>query len=405
MRRSGPRLRLVWLLLGVLVGANLALADDPKPWINGWMPADKQARLEQLLPRTDNQQLNDKLHDPRLLLYTEAEIPRAFQEWADNLKGLHSPYYNQSAGGDRFGNANREFPWDGPAGTSKVKGLETFKFILWPTKDDGKPWPVAVYKEGPARRWTFPKGTMIGEVLAMKGPDGRVYTFEMRVRYRDVGFWDVDVYRPFPTSHDLAARIKELRPDWEQNPQLTAAVQHLESDEVMPVETLTDAPQHHVFKQTAGVDNLADLHDDALVSQLLSSTPFRSALADPWRIDKAGHVAFASSTKAKWHIVPPGYNANFVAASNQSCVRCHDTTAKNASSLQSPRDWYGEVRGSDHILSFHPFRPEDVSGTGYGGSVTTLRPAFVNAGLVAYYEDDPQKFPASMYTTLIESEK
>ncbi len=76
------------------------------------MSAEKDARLRAQLPRVDDPQVQAMLEDPSLILYTEAEIPTAYQDWSSGLQGIHSPSYNVSANGrEPYGNGNVEFPW------------------------------------------------------------------------------------------------------------------------------------------------------------------------------------------------------------------------------------------------------------------------------------------------------
>jgi hypothetical protein len=246
--------------------------------------------------------------------------------------------------------------------------------------------------------WTFPVGAKVGEALTMTGPDGYAYTFELRVRTRKYGSWDVDVLRPFPTAADLAVRIKQLRPDWQNKSSLAAAIEHLEEPLEMKVQTLADKqPAKRTFQQTMGVDLLPPLNDDKLVGQLLSGTVFRSVTGDVWRQSPSGIKTYAPSTTAAFHIVPANYDAGFVEVESTSCMRCHDSVAKPVSDFNPGRDWYGHIRGSDGILSFHPFAPESVSDNGYGRTVK-MRTEFEQAGVIAKY--DPQLHPAKLYQTL-----
>jgi hypothetical protein len=369
------------------------------------MSDEKEQRLRKMLPRVDNPELQKILQDPRLILYTEQEMPRAFQDWSGNLQGVHSAYYNISANGSEpYGNGNREFPWGSPAGTQRTSGVEAFRFVWLPRDEKDRPHPIVWFRkrlrgdtnEGYA--WTFPVGAVVGEALAMTGPDGYAYTFEVRTRTRNYGAWDVDVYRPFPTAADLAARIKELRPHWQDEPKLATAIKQLEEPGEMKVLQLADKqPARHVFKQTMGVDSLPTLADDKLVGQLLAGSTFRSALGEVWRQSPSGVKTYAPTTSAAFQIVPAKYDAGFVQVDQTSCMRCHDSAAKPVSDFNPNRDWYGHIRGSDAILSFHPFAPESVSDNGFGRPVK-MRAEFERTGVIAKY--DPAQHPAKLYQTL-----
>src|SRR5262249_32079967 len=151
-----------------------------------------------------------------------------------------SAYYNISSNGSEpYGNGNREFPWGTPAGTHRTKGVETFRFVWLPRDENDRPRPIVWFRKrlrGDAvdgYAWTFPVGAKVGEVLTTSGPDGYASTFELRIRTRQRSDWDVDVFRPYPTAGALAARIKELRTDWAQEPNLARFVEHLEAPLVM----------------------------------------------------------------------------------------------------------------------------------------------------------------------------
>ena len=77
-------------------GKATAVPTDKAPHL---MSVAKEQRLRKLLPHVDDPNLQKILQDPRLILYTEAEMPRAYQEWSGSLQGVHSAYYNISANG------------------------------------------------------------------------------------------------------------------------------------------------------------------------------------------------------------------------------------------------------------------------------------------------------------------
>ena len=356
------------------------------------------------MPQVDDPEIQAILDDPRLLVYTDDEMPKAYQFWDGMLQGVHRASYNISANGSEpFGNGNREFPWNTPAGTHRTQGLRTFRFLWLPRDAQGRPYAIAWYRKrlsGDGQMgyaWTFPVGTVVGEVLTLPGNDGD-YTFELRVRKREVGDWGVDVFRPFPTALDLAERIRELRPDWSEQEELAKFCEHLESERELPSMTLEDRqPQKRPFVQTMGVDSLPALNDDKLVAELLTTTTFQSALGATWRFGSNGNRTAAPTTLASFHIVPAKYDAGFVDVDRVSCVRCHETVNQNVSRFNSSRDWYGRIRGSDGIFSFHPFSPHSISGNGYSSSVS-MREEFIRGGLVEKY--DPAKHPADRYSKI-----
>src|SRR5207247_3875710 len=114
---------------------------------------------------------------------------------------------------------------------------------------------------------------------------------------------------------------------------------------------------------------------------------FKSALGQEWKTGADSTQAFAPSTTAEFHIVPKNYRAGFVEISSTSCMRCHDSTLKHARDFQELREWYGRVRGSDNIFSFHIFDPRSISHTGFGPE-PALAPEVLDAGLLKHWEEE-----------------
>ncbi len=365
----------------------------------------QEDHLRSSLPKVDDPAVQRMLDDPTLILYTDREMPRAYQFWSGDLQGVHLASYNISAGdGEPFGNGNREFPWGAPAGTHRTKNVSSFRFLWLPRDEDGKPLPVVWHRKrlpgdsSTGYAWLFPVGTVVGEVLLMRGPDDIRCTFEMRTRTRESDSWGVDVFRPFPRAVDLAERIKQLRPNWQENESLVALCRHLEEPVEFDTHTLSDRqPGRRTFSQSAGIDNLPELTDNQLVSELLTKTVFRSALGGHWKMDASGNKAFAPTTTAAFHIVPANYDAGFVEVDRQSCMRCHETVNQSVDRFDSLREWYGRIRGSDGIFSFHPFSLDSLSDNGFGRSIQ-MRKELVDGGVLE--EFDPALHRNSVYPTI-----
>ena len=144
-----------------------------------------------------------------------------------------------------------------------------------------------------------------------------------------------------------------------------------------------------------GVDSLPPLGDDKLVAELLSHTTFHSASGEVWRESASGAKTYAPTvSEAGFSVVPAKYDGGFVEVDRQSCMRCHESVAKPVTDFNPGRDWYGHIRGSDGIFSFHPFALESVSGNGYGSGVK-MRPELEKAGVIAQF--DPKRHPESIY--------
>ncbi len=368
------------------------------------LSGQREASLRRALPRVDDPQVAQLLSDPELVLYTHDEMPKAYQFWDGMFPGVHAAEHNISANhSERYGNGNREFPWGAPAGTHRARNVSSFRFFRLPRDAQGRVRPVVWYRHRLAGdrsggyAWTFPLGTVFGEVLAMRGPDGRDYTFELRTRTRKYGSWAVDAFRPFPNAESLSARIKELRPEWNKQPKLTQLVSHLETPRKLPVQTLADRmPAQRVFAETMGVDHLPPVDDDRLVMELLSGATFHSAAGEVWR-GTPGASTCAPTTSARFHIVPAGYDGGFISVDSKSCMRCHDSVNQSVDNFDYGRDWYGRIRGSDGIFSFHPFSHDSISPNGFPVKVR-MRSEFEQAGILEKF--DARRHPNNIYQTL-----
>lgn len=399
-------LHLLAVLAAALVSAHCGLA-------HGQLVSHaKERQLRKFFPRTTDEDLN-AVFAGKLLLYTDREMPAAYQKWDGMGFGVHSPAYNISGdaaeaakGHGRGGNANVEFPWKEPGGTDSAR-VETFRFVRLPTVN-GRQQPVVWFRRvlsggdtTAGFSWVFPNDTIVGEVLYMRGPDGYGYTFEVRTRTKVYGHWGVNIYRPFPTAASLASGIKRLRAAWQENQQLRAVVERLEHPSNLQVRYLGDDRhvKHPAFRQWAIVSDLPGLGDDKLVAELLRTTPFEPASGEAW-LQGRRYTAYAPTTNASWHIVPRGYTAGFIDVGETSCKRCHESANKRADFFEdvfTGRQWYGRVRGSDQIFSFHPFSPDSISYNGAGGPVA-MRRELEAAGLLERY--DPRRHSSKVYHML-----
>lgn len=367
--------------------------------------AARDRQLREMFPTVADDHLQSLFRDPRLILYTDNEMPKAHQDWESGLPGIHSPRYNISANGSEpFGNGNVEFPWGAPAGTHNSRNVQTYKFLWLPQDERGNTLPVAWYHEhasGDSQTgyaWIFPRGTVFGEVLLLSTPQGKSLPFEVRIRIRESDDWSVDAFRPFPTAGDLAERIRELRPQWQEHPSLEKLVRHLEEPRPLPPKLLADNHgTRQVLSQWMAEDELPEVGDDALVEELLTKSTFASVASTTWRKGSNGYMTHAPTTKASFHVVPASYSAGFIDVERKSCMRCHDTANKSVREFDAPRDWYGRIRGSDGIFSFHPFDPSCISYNGFGSGVA-LRQDMIAAGVLTRY--DGTKHPRERYQRL-----
>lgn len=356
-----------------------------------FVSADKERVLRSLIPDAE------LAANPRLILYTEREMPRTYQFAGpgDRTAGFHDAYHNisgdpdEAAKGHGFGGSgNVEFPWRRPGGTDRTRGVDSFKFVLLPT---GRPvvWFTAD-SHGDCDnnlnvtrlyRWRFPVGTKIGEVLTWK--IGKYdYPFELRIRERLADKWAVDILRPYPTAQILIDAISGV-PEFEGK---AALLKHLASKQPLPVRTLADREHRSqmAINVKAAVDELPAI-PDAITVKLLNKRPWQSALGETWR-----DACFAPSGA----ITPVGYEATFLGTDQTSCKRCHESAGQHVDTFDAPRQWYGFVRGSDQILSFHPVEPSCISGNG------AYQPARIRniPGVIERF--DPQRHHAEVYQEL-----
>ncbi len=382
------------------------------------MTPEKLANCRASLPKIESEEWAALTADPTTLFYSDVEIPAAYQHADSGLvvvgRGigvsrqttLHSPKYNIS--GDPTdnhlphglgGNGNVDFPWRVPGGLDAAEADTTSFKLLWlPKQDDGRPWPVVVYNDvlygsgdGPhsGYRWIFPRNAILGEALAIRDSRGSLHVFELRTRIRQEGYWDVDILRPFPSRDSFVKRLQEVDPQ---------SATKMTKQPALTVGRLVDRHRRRAFASAALSETLPPLPESTVI-ELLDETPFKSALGDPWATHGGG-IAFAPQSAQRFSIVPAGYTGTFLGGTHAHCAKCHEHTLKHVDQFDEPRGWYGYIRGSDGIFTFHPFDPRTISYNG-GTIQTQYRRSLFDAGIVAAY--DPNKHPNSRYSTLKET--
>jgi len=338
-----------------------------------FVTGDEERALRAMIP------LAEFRDDPRLLIYTERTMPKTYQHSRSNVTSAlwvgtniaMSDTLEAPKGHGNGGNIRTDFPWRTTGGASRCPTVSTFKFILLP---HGKPivWfttnliePVAFSGGAITEQaatvgyaWRFPVGSIVGEVLVQRHPDGSDFTFEVRTRERLKDRWTVDVFRPFPEPEDLAKAIESAAPGWQSDSQLSALVAHLRTPSPMVTRRLAAPHPRKAFDATAEVDELPPI-DEALAAKLLTSTEFKSCHGINWR----GSCA-APTTSARFHVVPMNYDAAFIPADDQSCKRCHETSGMHVRYFEL-RDWYGWMNPGDQVISFHPFDPACIATNGF----------------------------------------
>lgn len=355
------------------------------------MPADKEALLRSVIPPVADPVLASRLASPNLFLYTDEEMPAAYQ------------------GNGRFilvrrgvaNDGNHRFPWAKPGGLQRVRGVGGFRFISLPETEDGKLKPIVYFLDKLDKTmdrnnslvWMFPVGTIVGEVFTQTGPDGLDYAWELRTRTREFDDWDAEAYRPFPTAVSLIDGIKAMRPEWDTEPNTRQAVDSLASLRDLKVLTLADSQNAtRIFRSAAAAYPLPKL-EPKLVNDLLMNATFESTAGLPFA-EGSNKVAAVAPTNAQgWNIVPVNFDGAFVGNERRSCMECHETFGMNQRRVD--RTWVGgrgeelHFKGSDGIGSFRP------TTNVFNGSTPTIRPELLAGGVVARYNPevhDPETY-------------
>lgn len=361
------------------------------------MSPEKEARLRSYIPKLeDNPALQAKID--QAILYTDEEIPPAYQ-FQPLSGGRGVPYTvffspkHRHNNIDKYTQANSEFPWADPGGLNHVdqSKVSEFRFIWFPYDQSGRVLPAVVYRDSLEKsdavnmpvptqgwRWIYPVGTIVGEVLLKKFSDGTWAAYEVRMRLRESDGWDVEVYR-------RVANVTELRQvspdaDW------GSAV-------VVNREMVDRFHEQSAFKRSGAAIVLPRIPQ---AKSLLLSGSFKAVGGT--NAGKSMYEVQAFTANDDDNIVPAGYNGEYLGTTAQTCANCHQHTLKHADFFDSGRDWYGYVRGSDGIFSFHPIAPDAIRP--YGNGTTRIREEFERAGIAVAY--DEASHPKSIYSVIPE---
>jgi hypothetical protein len=315
------------------------------------------------LPKVDDEQVTQIFQDPDTFWYDKTSLPHVYQDSVlpylgvrYNTAGLAAASIAQ--GNMIFDKLGFKYPFATAFGTDFTKDVYLLDFMALP-KVDGKRLNVAYWVEGTRWRWTFPIGTVMGEVLMIKAPAGlkqSYYAFEVRTRRRYKGGWIPNIYRPFPTATSLEGALLSKNADWESKPNVKKVIEHLRSTDTLTPRKITPTRPYQVaFKSLEGfLDFLPDFGDPALVADLLSSSPFLSVEGKVWKA-KGKQETYAASTKAAFSVVPSNYDGGLIQVNEVSCNRCHQDAARPIGEFNEFTQLYGEIWGEDHIFTWHLF--------------------------------------------------
>ena len=393
-------------------GTAVTVNDDPSNIaVTQILDASTLATYKAALPKIAYARLQKILLSPSTLFYDKESMPGAYQDTVGN--GADVPFgarlNSQGASlivpqGRKLFNAagnTWEFPFGHTAGADASTNAIIVTFISLPAQN-GKLLPVAYKIETstangfPNTRWnwSYPKGTVIGEIIMIK--DGAtLVTAEIRTRERFADKWATNAFRPFPTAKSLAEAVKVQKPGWEGTPNLKTLVGALENTGSLTAKRL-DSPAFANLVTLEGVVDapLPDFGDPTLVKDLLTKTQFVASYGTTWKTNGTTKSFGFTGPASGLSIVPTNYDTGLLEVRETTCAKCHDQGGYVIADLVSEAVLYGDIWGVDRVFSFYPFDPTRIDASGNENRV--VRPAFATAGLFEKY--DAAKHPATLYS-------
>lgn len=375
------------------------------------MPKAQVAKYQAMLPRVADAEIDSLLRDPRTMWYDSQGIVPGYQDSMGDPKGFRPNTIESilidlavpGGWGTIFQKRGRfNFPF-ATGGADLAENMEKINFWSVP-RAAGAVLPVVYWKLPFSRwRWMFPVGTVIGEVLMVKLPDGSLKVFEIRTRRRELNRWTNAIFRPYPTAFHLAEKIQQLRPDWVASPEWKKVIRTLMDEGTLTPRTLETASFPGTFTKLDGhLDPLPDFPDATLANELLSDATFFPMDSMVWKAG-AGHKTYAPTSRSLNSIVPKNYDAGVLSVDDDSCRRCHKDAGRQIGEFHFNLILYGELWGEDEIFSWHPFDNNafvDASGNvkNFNDDNRRLRSDFVAADLVKPYQ--PAVHTGSFYKEL-----
>lgn len=337
----------------------------------------KERELRALFPTVSDSTLERAFAES--FLYTLDEIEPAYQR-----NGRFIRVAREAVDGDFH------FPWAHEAGMDHVEGASSVRFVNLPRQPSGERWPIVytVGRQNGVDRWTFPVGTVVGELLLQEGPDGKRYPFLIRVLTRERDDWDGEQFVPYPTAQSLADGIMaaSTHPVPEQR---LSAVASLLSPDVSGIARVQDKNPVRLIDVRTGIYQLPKL-DPSLVSALLTEATFEPLSGGYFKASPKQSAVMPSNEKGSFNIVPPGFRGNVSGNTREGCRTCHATFGTDQGRFNG--SWIGSTfRGGDRIASFRP-------GTSDRDGRFVPRRELLEAGLIA--EFDKSVHPSSIYTSL-----
>lgn len=384
-------------LVQFLIDVRPVKAINQKP-VGQILSTETLNRYRLMIPEVQSKEISEILQSPATFFYDEYAMPQAYVDDEDKIQG-----YLQTSDGiaqqrtSVISNGRFRFPFGHTAGMHKAAGTH-FNFLYLPN-DGQRTLTVAITENG--RRWIFPEGTYIGEVLYQRNQNGDL-PFEVRVSWKENGRWKYDAFRPFATASQLLSRIEQLRlePGFKEDQYLTGLESHLKDPATLVPDTLFEAGAnfngiHPTLK--AGKDTLPPLTESRV--RTLLRTPFVSALGSVWRRDDQRNLSsFAPTGSTSAHLAAHGYAGHFFSVETVTCNRCH-VEARRSLDTFFPGDErafqelasYGKLWGSDQKFSFFPL----YSNTGEVPRRIAVNQSLIQAGIVEMH--NTSRHPAHLY--------
>jgi hypothetical protein len=373
------------------------------------LDSGKLAEYRSLLPKVAWPRLQSVFASASTIYWDKTAMPPAYQDTVGNGADIPFGARLNSAGkslivpeGKKLFSEDGKtwaFPFGHTAGTDDATNVVVINFMNLP-ETAGALLPIAYRVEQsstsglPVSRWnwSFPKGTLIGEVVLVR--DGSsLLTTEIRVRERFADAWSTNVFRPFPTASVLAAAVKQKRPSWASTPALAALVGALENNATLTPKRLDSPAVSNLVTLEGFVDApMPELGDDALVRELLSTTTFVAAYGTSWKKDGDKRAFGATGPARSLSVVPTNFDVGLLEVRESTCTKCHDQGGTFIGSLIDRAILYGDIWGVDRIFSFHPFEPSRIEASGNENRV--VRAAL--SPIVQRY--DAGKHPAGTYS-------
>ncbi len=336
-----------------------------------FMTPSVAASLKARLPRLADGEIDSRMRAADTMFYDEESMVFLYQDSIESVVGGRANCVGRQVGEDNAGNPAIHklvnyfgsdykflFPFRTAAGTDNVTNVRVVNFWSPPLKS-GRALPVKYWRPTSRSRWywTFPVGTLFGEVLFEKGPDGNLYAFEVRIRRRYLDGWEVNVFRPFARAEDFAQAIINEQPDWSMAMDLRALVNHLRTPSTLVPKRMESKAYGKIFPAIDGaLDPLPPVNNPQLIADLLAKTVFVSTEGKIWK-ENGKLQTYAPGSQADFHIVPKNYEMGLIQVNEVSCNRCHSETGRRLGDLEFDIQLYGEVWGEDRIFTWHLFQP------------------------------------------------